>query len=122
MATPASPKAFERPAWQVAQVLGMQVAVAADVLEAALALKERGGGQIVTLNAEMTMAALADPGLGGAIAAADLVIPDGAGVVWALKRRVTGCGAVPALSSPVSCWLRPPPAVGAWPWWGRVLR
>lgn len=87
MATPASPKAFERPAWQVAQVLGMQVAVVADVLEAALALKERGGGQIVTLNAEMTMAALADPGLGGAIAAADLVIPDGAGVVWALKRK-----------------------------------
>ena len=87
MATPASPNAFDQPAWQVAQVLGVQVAVAADVLEAALALKEQGGGQIVTLNAEMTMAALADPALGGAIAAADLVIPDGAGVVWALKRK-----------------------------------
>ena len=87
MATPASPNAFEQPAWQVAQVLGVQVAVAADVLEAALALKEQGGGQIVTLNAEMTMAALADPALGGAIATADLVIPDGAGVVWALRRK-----------------------------------
>jgi len=87
MATPASPNAFDQPAWETAQVLGVQVAVAADVLEAALALKQRGGGQIVTLNAEMTMSALADPALGEAIAAADLVIPDGAGVVWALKRQ-----------------------------------
>ena len=55
-----------------------------DVFDAALALRERGGGQIVTLNAEMTMAAKADPELGAAIAAAALVIPDGAGVVWAL--------------------------------------
>jgi N-acetylglucosaminyldiphosphoundecaprenol N-acetyl-beta-D-mannosaminyltransferase len=71
----------------VTQVLGVQVAVADDVLQAALELKQRGGGQIVTLNAEMTMAALANPALGSAIAQADLVIPDGAGVVWALKRR-----------------------------------
>lgn len=69
------------------EVLGMPVDVCPDVFAAALALRERGGGQIVTLNAEMTMAARADPGLGQAIAAADLVIPDGAGVVWALGRR-----------------------------------
>jgi N-acetylglucosaminyldiphosphoundecaprenol N-acetyl-beta-D-mannosaminyltransferase len=71
----------------VTQVLGVQVAVSANVFAAALELKQRGGGQIVTLNAEMTMAAKADPALGGAIAQADLVIPDGAGVVWALGRQ-----------------------------------
>jgi N-acetylglucosaminyldiphosphoundecaprenol N-acetyl-beta-D-mannosaminyltransferase len=41
----------------------------------------------VTLNAEMTMAALADPDLAAVIEAAELVIPDGAGVVWALGRQ-----------------------------------
>ncbi|MFM7087524.1 MAG: WecB/TagA/CpsF family glycosyltransferase [Cyanobium sp.] len=70
-----------------AHVLGMPVDVCPDVLQAALALHERGGGQIVTLNAEMTMAARADAALGGAIRAADLVIADGAGVVWALGRQ-----------------------------------
>ena len=68
-------------------MLGVQVAVCSNVFAAALELKQRGGGQIVTLNAEMTMAARANPELGGAIAAADLVIPDGAGVVWALGRQ-----------------------------------
>jgi N-acetylglucosaminyldiphosphoundecaprenol N-acetyl-beta-D-mannosaminyltransferase len=68
-------------------VLGVPVSVCPDVFEAALALRQRGGGQIVTLNAEMTMAARANPELGAAIAAADLVIPDGAGVVWALGRQ-----------------------------------
>ena len=68
-------------------VLGVPVDVCADVLQAALALQHRGGGQIVTLNAEMTMAAKADPALGAAIAAAQLVIADGAGVVWALARQ-----------------------------------
>jgi len=71
----------------VVKVLGVPVAVCADVFDAALALQQRGGGQIVTLNAEMTMAARADRALGGAIAAAQLVIPDGAGVVWALGRQ-----------------------------------
>jgi N-acetylglucosaminyldiphosphoundecaprenol N-acetyl-beta-D-mannosaminyltransferase len=70
-----------------AEVLGLPVNVCADVLAAALALHDKGGGQIVTLNAEMTMAALADPALAGAIRGADLVIPDGAGVVWALGRQ-----------------------------------
>ncbi len=68
-------------------VLGVPVDVCADVLQAALDLGQRGGGQIVTLNAEMTMAARADPALGAAIAAAQLVIADGAGVVWALGRQ-----------------------------------
>ena len=69
------------------RVLGIPVNVCPDVLEAALELHGRGGGQIVTLNAEMTMAALADAALGRAIEAADLVIADGAGVVWALARQ-----------------------------------
>lgn len=72
---------------QRTHVLGVPVDVCPDVLEAAVALHGRGGGQIVTLNAEMTMAARADAALGRAIGAADLVIADGAGVVWALARQ-----------------------------------
>jgi N-acetylglucosaminyldiphosphoundecaprenol N-acetyl-beta-D-mannosaminyltransferase len=70
-----------------AHVLGMPVDVVPGVLAAALALHGLGGGQLVTLNAEMTMAAREDPSLGGVIAAAQLVIADGAGVVWALGRQ-----------------------------------
>jgi N-acetylglucosaminyldiphosphoundecaprenol N-acetyl-beta-D-mannosaminyltransferase len=69
------------------RVLGVPVDVCPDVFLAACALQERGGGQVVTLNAEMTMAALADRELGQAIEGARLVIPDGAGVVWALGRQ-----------------------------------
>jgi N-acetylglucosaminyldiphosphoundecaprenol N-acetyl-beta-D-mannosaminyltransferase len=68
------------------RVLGVPVDVC-DVFARALELHGHGGGQIVTLNAEMTMAARADPALGAAIEAAELVIPDGAGVVWALSRQ-----------------------------------
>ncbi|KEF41849.1 MAG: glycosyl transferase [Cyanobium sp. CACIAM 14] len=67
-----------------ARVLGIPVNVSNDVFRDAVALHDAGGGQIVTLNAEMTMAARADPALGAAIEAAQMVIPDGAGVVWAL--------------------------------------
>ena len=69
------------------QVLGMPVDACPDVLAAAVELHRSGGGQLVPLNAEMTMTALAQPELGQAIRAADLVIPDGAGVVWALRRQ-----------------------------------
>ena len=69
------------------QVLGLPVDVCPDVLTAAVELHRSGGGQLVTLNAEMTMTALALPELGQAIRAAELVIPDGAGVVWALGRQ-----------------------------------
>ena len=68
-------------------VLGVPVDVCRDVRAAALGLHARGGGRIVTLNAEMTMTARATPELGAAIASAELVIPDGAGVVWALSRQ-----------------------------------
>lgn len=91
MATDASGTGFTPaagpPSWRVTSVLGVPVAACANVFAAALELRQRGGGQIVTLNAEMTMAARANPELGAAIASADLVIPDGAGVVWALARQ-----------------------------------
>lgn len=63
---------------------------------------ESGGGrrttsQVVTLNPEMVMTAQRDAALREAIAQADLVVADGAGVVWAaalsgarLPERVTG--------------------------------
>ena len=41
---------------------------------------------VVTLNPEMVMAARVDSSLRAIIQAADLVVPDGAGVVWALRR------------------------------------
>lgn len=69
------------------RVLGVPVDACSDARAAALALHRNGGGQIVTLNAEMTMGAKADPSLAAAIEAAALVIPDGAGVVWALSRQ-----------------------------------
>ena len=59
-------------------VLGVPVDACRDVRAAAVGLHAGGGGRIVTLNAEMTMAARANPDLGQAIATADLVIPDGA--------------------------------------------
>jgi N-acetylglucosaminyldiphosphoundecaprenol N-acetyl-beta-D-mannosaminyltransferase len=43
--------------------------------------------QIVTLNAEMAMQALADSELAGIIQRCGLVVPDGSGVVWALRRQ-----------------------------------
>lgn len=46
---------------------------------------QRLGTHVVTLNAEMTMQAEQNPGLAKAIANADLVIPDGAGVVLYLR-------------------------------------
>jgi len=69
------------------QVLGVPVDACRDIPSAAIGLHTSGGGRVVTLNAEMTMAARSNPELGRAIASADLVIPDGAGVVWALSRQ-----------------------------------
>ena len=69
------------------RVLGIPVDACRDVQAAAIGLHARGGGRIVTLNAEMTMTARSLLELGQAIEGADLVIPDGAGVVWALSRQ-----------------------------------
>ena len=46
------------------QVLGVPVDACRDVCAAALGLHARGGGRIVTLNAEMTMSARADAASG----------------------------------------------------------
>jgi N-acetylglucosaminyldiphosphoundecaprenol N-acetyl-beta-D-mannosaminyltransferase len=61
--------------------------------------------QVVTLNPEMLMAAQADPGLRDLINSADLVLPDGIGVVWAarlhgrrLAGRITGTDTLVALA------------------------
>lgn len=50
-------------------------------------LRERLPLRVVTINAEMAMQAHADPALAEIIRGAGLVIPDGSGVVWALRRR-----------------------------------
>ncbi len=42
---------------------------------------------VVTLNAEMSMQGLRDPELGEVLRQAGLVLPDGSGVVWALRSR-----------------------------------
>lgn len=61
--------------------------------------------QVVTLNPEIVMAARADPALRALIAGADLVVPDGVGVVWVLRRagwraarRITGVDLLVALA------------------------
>jgi len=48
-----------------------------------------GPHMVATANAEMVMMAGRDRELAGILAAADLVVPDGAGVVWAARRL--GC-------------------------------
>lgn len=67
-----------------AEVLGLPVHLTPHLLNAAEALVCRGG-HVVTLNAEMAMAARRHAPLRRVIRGAELVIPDGAGVVWALR-------------------------------------
>ncbi|MFN3359944.1 MAG: WecB/TagA/CpsF family glycosyltransferase [Pseudanabaenaceae cyanobacterium] len=59
-------------------VLGVPLDIATDYLQLAQSL---GSGHIVTLNAEMVMAARRHPRLRTVIQGAELVVPDGAGVV-----------------------------------------
>lgn len=66
------------------EVLGLPVHLTPHLLTAAESLVP-SGGHVVTLNAEMTMAARANVPLRRVIQGAELVIPDGAGVVWALR-------------------------------------
>ena len=60
---------------------------------------------VATVNPEFVMRARGDPDFARALAASDLCLPDGAGVVWALRRRgcelsgrVTGVDLVPELA------------------------
>ena len=82
-----------------------------DVRQRALQLAQ-SGGQIITLNAEMTMAALENPALRGAIEQAELVIPDGAGVVWALGRQGHRVRRTPGIE--LARWLLDQAAAKAW--------
>jgi N-acetylglucosaminyldiphosphoundecaprenol N-acetyl-beta-D-mannosaminyltransferase len=70
------------------KVLGYPVdmvdeALALEVIESAW--RDRKGLHIVTLNAEMVVAAQQDPELDRIIRHAHLIIPDGAGIVWAMR-------------------------------------
>ena len=67
-------------------VLGIPVHILEDYL-GWLTCRENQGCHIVTLNAEMTMQAENDSALAKVISQADLVIPDGAGIVLYLRFR-----------------------------------
>ena len=54
---------------------------------------------IVTMNAEMAYAANQDPALLKTLQEADLVIPDGIGVVWALKHQGVRANRLPGTAA-----------------------
>jgi N-acetylglucosaminyldiphosphoundecaprenol N-acetyl-beta-D-mannosaminyltransferase len=67
-------------------VLGLPVHLMDDYGDwIAARMQQNIGGHVVTLNAEMTMQAETHPALGKVIRQAELVIPDGAGVVLYLR-------------------------------------
>ncbi len=63
----------------------MPVDICKSPLEACIHLHSQGGGQIITLNPEMIIKAQKSKALFCAITKADLVLPDGIGVVWAMR-------------------------------------
>jgi len=69
----------------VHRVLGLPVHIGSDYMTWLAARVQAGQGtHVVTLNAEMAMLARREPELAQLIQQAELVVPDGAGVVWAL--------------------------------------
>lgn len=73
-----------------AHVLGFPVdplSVPEAVERVAQAIQDREPLQVVTINAEMAMQGLADPELGQILRGSGLVLPDGSGVVWAVRRQ-----------------------------------
>lgn len=85
-------------------VHSIDVETAVRHLRTVLDSEKKGRLRVVTLNPEMLMAGLHDPELGRALNGADLVVPDGIGIVWALRRagypqqqRVTGVDLVETL-------------------------
>jgi N-acetylglucosaminyldiphosphoundecaprenol N-acetyl-beta-D-mannosaminyltransferase len=89
------------------RILGVRTDAATyeDTLACAAAILEReAAAQIVTINPEMLLKARRDPDLARAIESADLVVPDGVGLLLAsrlqghpLPERVTGVDLVPRL-------------------------
>lgn len=74
--------------WKKARIFGLEVdtiglEAAAD---ACMKLVGAEGGYVVTLNPEMCMASLEDEQFAGIVRGASLVVPDGIGITWALKR------------------------------------
>ena len=57
-----------------------------EAADRALALMERRGAYVCTPNPEIVMAARRDREVMAAVNGADLVLPDGVGVIWAAKR------------------------------------
>ncbi|MEL6928686.1 MAG: WecB/TagA/CpsF family glycosyltransferase [Cyanobacteria bacterium J06600_6] len=69
-------------------VLNLQVHLLDDYLTWLVTrLQQKTGTHVVTLNAEMSMMAQEDTALGETIKSADLVIPDGAGVILYMRLR-----------------------------------
>src|SRR4028119_658400 len=69
-------------------VLGLPVHISDDYPGWLMERLHQGlGGHVVTLNAEMAMQAQQNPALAEAIRSAELVIPDGSGVVMYLRIR-----------------------------------
>ncbi len=100
----------------VGSVLGLPVHLAADYGQWLTACLQAGqGAHVVTLNAEMTMQASQDPQLAAIIRRADLVIPDGAGVVWHLwlrgkrVKRTPGIELAGAFLTQVGYWQQKTP-------------
>jgi N-acetylglucosaminyldiphosphoundecaprenol N-acetyl-beta-D-mannosaminyltransferase len=61
------------------------------------ALAQGGHPHVVTLNPEMLMAGDADPDFGEILKTADVVLPDGAGIVWALRRKGYAVKRIPGI-------------------------
>jgi len=73
---------------QQSSVMGLPVHLQLDYVDWLLSrLQQQKGAHIVTLNAEMAMQAEQDEALATVIRKAELVIPDGSGVVFYLKLR-----------------------------------
>lgn len=83
-----------------ARVLGLPVDavdMAGALARLRSAIETRQQAQVVTLNAEMAMLGIEDPAFRTVVEQAGLVVPDGAGVVWALRRSGQPVGRLPGI-------------------------
>lgn len=99
---------------QVASVLGLPIHLLSDYATWLMAQLHQGRGvHVVTLNAEMAMQAEQDAALATVIREAELVIPDGAGVVFYLRlrrKRVRRCPGIELAEAVLErSTLTPPP-------------